>query len=170
MDNIVIIGKITKAQGIKGEVKIALMTDEKDLYQNLTSVKVDEVSYNVESVKNLTNGVFFKLEGISDRNSAELMRGQVVTCERLVMPTLPKGRYLIIDLVGCDVQINGKSRGKLEEIMQNGSADVYCVKGSGDHSSFMFPAINSVLTKVDIDNKIIELDSKILEQIVVYED
>ena len=43
MDNIITIGKITKAQGIKGEVKIALMTDEKDLYQNLTTVKLGDL-------------------------------------------------------------------------------------------------------------------------------
>ena len=170
MDNIITIGKITKAQGIKGEVKIALMTDEKDLYQNLTTVKLGDVSYEVESVKNLTNGVFFKLKGVDDRNSADLLRGIVVTCERLVMPTLPKGRHLIVDLIGCTVSINGKVFGVLEEIFQNGSADVYSVKGSGDHSSFMFPALKTVLLNIDTDNKIIELNQEVLEQIVVYED
>ncbi len=170
MDNIITIGKITKAQGIKGEVKITLMTDEKELYQNLTLVKLGDVSYEVETVKNLTNGVFFKLKGVDDRNTADLLRGQVVTCERLVMPSLPKGRYLIIDLVGCSVTVGGKVRGVLTEIFQNGSADVYYVKGDGDHSSFMFPALNKVLDNIDIDKKLIELNAEVLEQIVVYED
>ena len=172
MDNIITIGKITKAQGIKGEVKIALMTDERDLYQNLTHIKLGEDSYEVETVKNLTNGVFFKLVGVDDRNSADLLRGKIVTCERVVMPELPKGRYLILDLIGCNVTINGKVFGKLTDILQNGGAcpDVYCVTGEGDHSSFMFPALNKVLNNIDIIAKVIDLDSKVLEQIVVYED
>lgn len=164
------IGTVAKAQGIKGEIKVTILSNEKDIFKKIKKVALNGKEYTVESVKNLANGIFFKLEGINDRDSAELLRGQTITCDRRDIPKLPKGRYLISDIMDSDIVINGKICGTLTDILQNGSADVYCVTGTNGTKNFMFPCLKTVLKKVDIENKTIELDSEILEQIALYED
>lgn len=164
------LGKIIKPQGIKGEVKIDISSYDKDLFASLKEVYIDDKCYRIESKKNLVNGVFFKLEGIDDRNQAESFRGKIVCFDRGNMPKLPKGRYLISDIVGCEVVVDGKVAGMIKEILQYGSADVYVVEGTMGEKDFMFPCLKKVLKSVDVESKTIVLNKEILEQIVVYED
>lgn len=162
-----IIGKVTKAQGIKGEIKIDALIDNDDAFLSLKSLYLNDKHYEVEWVKNLVKGVFIKLKGVDDRNGAELLRGKTVSIDKTEAPKLPQGRYLIVDLIGCNILVDGKNVGKLVEILQHGSADVYVVEGK---RNFMFPALKTVLKNVDLNSKEIELDGEVLEEIVVYED
>lgn len=166
----IILGKVIKPQGIKGEIKVDIASQDKALASKLSEVYLDNKCYKVEHVKNLVNGVFIKLVGIDDRNQAELLRGMGVSLDRGQMPKLPKDRYLITDIIGCEIKVNDNLIGKVTDILQYGSADVYVVKGINDNKDFMFPCLKKVLKNVDIENKLITLDSEILEQIAVYED
>ena len=81
---------------------------------------------------------------------------------------LEEGRYFIVDIVGCEVFVEDKSIGKVDEVLQNGAADVYVIK-SGDKEC-MVPALKKLLVKVDCDAKKIILDKQVFEEVVVYED
>lgn len=163
----IIIGSVAKAQGLKGEVKIQPLTDNLDRFSELKSLFIDDMEYEIEYAKELVNGLFVKFCQVSDRTQAESLRGKKLTIPRQKAIALEEGRYFIVDLIGCDVYVGDNLCGKLKEILQNGSADVYVVKGE---KSFMFPALKDVLLSVDIENKIIKLDAKRFEEIVVYED
>lgn len=169
MDKIVI-GKVIKPQGIKGEIKVDITASDKQLASKLKEIYLDNDSYTVISVKNLVNGVFFKLKGVDDRNQAELLRGKQVSFKRDKMPKLEEGRYLIADVIGSEIIAGENVVGILENILQYGAADVYVVKGVNNYKDFMFPCLKKVLVKVDTDNKKIYLNNEILEQIAVYED
>lgn len=160
------IGKIGKAQGIKGEVKIILINPDSDLIGKIKTVFVGNVEYVIENVKVLPNGNFIKLKGVDNRNAAEMLNGKLLFVERDVI-NVPQGAYLIADILGAEVIINEQSVGILTDVLQHGAADVYCVSGQ---RNFMFPALNKVLNNIDIENKKIVLDSVELGNIVVYED
>ena len=166
MDKIVI-GKVIKPQGIKGEIKVDILPQDKALASKLKEIYLDNKCYKVVSVKNLVNGMFFKLEGVDDRNQAELLRGMQVAFERDKMPKLEQGRYLVSDIIGMEVIVCDSVVGTVADILQYGAADVYVVKGD---KNFMFPCLKTVLAKVDVENKKLYLNKEILEQIAVYED
>lgn len=169
--NKIMIGKVIKPQGIKGEIKVDIAETDKSLACKLMQIYIDDICYKVESVKSLVNGVFIKLEGVNDRNQAELLRGKNIFLERNKMPKLEEGRYLITDVLGCEIIAQGGNViGALKDILQYGAADVYVVIGKNNHKDFMFPCLKKVLEKVDIENKKIYLNFDILEQIAVYED
>ena len=111
--------------------------------------------------------MFFKLDGVDDRNQAELLRGMQVAFEREKMPKLEQGRYLVSDIIGMEVIVCDSVVGTVADILQYGAADVYVVKGD---KNFMFPCLKTVLAKVDVENKKLYLNKEILEQIAVYED
>lgn len=168
--NKIVIGKVLKPQGIKGEIKVEVNSQDKQLACSLKEVYLDGVCYQVLSAKNLVNGVFFKLDGVNDRNQAELLRGKEVAFDRGRMKPLDNGRYLVSDIIGCKVMADDKILGEIEDILQYGAADVYVVKGGAYGKNFMFPCLKKVLLKVDVQNKTICLNSEVLEQIAVYED
>ena len=103
----IVIGEIVKAQGVKGELKIMPMTDNEERFLKLKSVVIDGETRDVTSARVSPNGVFITINGVDDRNAAELLRGKKisVTRENAVKP--PKGRYFIVDLIGIVVVIEG---------------------------------------------------------------
>lgn len=65
--------------------------------------------------------------------------------------------YLVKDLVGCRVvTVLGEELGKLKDVLPTGGNDVYVV-GEGAEE-IMIPALKSVVTKIDIAGKLIEVD------------
>lgn len=167
--NKMIIGSISKPQGVKGEVKIAPLTDDVERFKTLKSIYVGNVSYLVKSVRVLQNGVFLFLEGIDDRDKVEALRGKEISVDRSDAVGLPKDRYFIVDVVGSKVWVGDKNVGVVKEILQNGSADVYVVQGE-NKKNLMFPAIKRILLEVNIAEKKVVLDKEAFDDLVVYED
>ncbi|MEG1608731.1 MAG: ribosome maturation factor RimM [Clostridia bacterium] len=168
MDKIVV-GNIAKPQGIRGEVKITPLTDDATRFKNLKHVYVGNILYKINAVKVLQNGVFLMLEGIDDRDKAELLRGKDVSIERSDAVELPQDRYFIVDIVGSTVLVDGKAVGKVKDILQNGCADVYVVEDE-NKKVCMFPAIKRILKEVNVEEKKIVVDKEAFDDLVVYED
>ena len=165
MENI-IIGKVLKPQGIKGEIKVLPITDDVNRYKKLSTVFIGNKEYSVNQVKIRDDGVYLMIDGIDDRNAAEMLRNQMLSVSR-DKAVKPKDGWLIVDLIGCVVfNDQDKQIGTLTDIMQNGCADVYCLDGG----KIMFPALKKLLKSVDVDSKKIIIDSDVFSEVAVYED
>lgn len=163
------IGTITKPQGIVGEVKVAPLTDDPARFRELSKVYLDGVRYQVIGARVTQAGVFLSLQGIGDRNAAELLRGKAVQIDREDAIVPPEGRYLIADLLGCDVYVDGELIGEMADVLQYGSADIYVIKTNGGKRA-MIPAIERILMEIDVRKRRVELDRKAFEDLAVYED
>lgn len=168
MDKITI-GTISKPQGIRGEVKVVPLTDDLSRFKQLTSVYVADKEYGVKSVRVSANDVFLILEGVDDRSKAEELRGVDITVDRKDAVKLPKDRYFIVDVIGCDVEIDGERIGKINDILQYGSADIYVIDCVDGRQS-MIPAIERIILSTDVQNKKIVLDRQAYEDLALYED
>lgn len=162
------IGTITKPQGIGGEVKVAPLTDDPARFKKLTKVYLDGAIYRVIGARVSHAGVFLSLEGVADRNAAESLRGKAVQIDRSEAIKPPAGRYLIADLLECGVYIDGEEVGRMEDVLQYGSADVYVVK-MNDGRRAMIPSIERVLPSIDIAAKKVCVDRQAFEDLAVYE-
>ena len=161
------IGKITKAQGIKGEVKLLCYVDDAKMLKTVKTVYIGQNSYKVLKCRPDGNFCYLLLEGVADRNTAESMREWVVYADKESV-SLDEGRYFIEDLVGCSVVLsNGEKVGKVAEILQYGAADVYICQGERNVS---FTFLKDLVLSVDIDRQLITLDEKRFEEVCVYED
>ena len=165
MDRLVV-GVISKAQGVKGEVKIAPLTDDVSRFKKLSKVYIDGVCRK-SGVKILPNGIFMSIEGIVDRNGAETLRGKELVIDRKDAVELPKDRYFIVDVIGCDVSVGGDTVGKIVEVLQHGAADVYVIQG--EKARYMIPAIDRVVKQVDISQKLITLDKSAWQDLAIQE-
>lgn len=161
------IGEVLKPQGIKGEIKVKSFFDVPEDYSGLSSLLIDGVEYPVVGVRIREGFVYLRLRGIDSIEAAELLRGKMLEINRESAPRLPDGRYYIEDILGLEVaDEKGARLGVLNDVNQYGAADIYSVKGE---KNFMFPALNSVIIKIDIDGRKIVLDSGELLKVAVYE-
>jgi 16S rRNA processing protein RimM len=93
---------------------------------------------------------FIRVSGVEDREGAEALRGQTIT---LADPEpLAEDEWLIEDLVGCRIESVGEVTGVLEGM----SCDVLEV---GDE---LIPLVTDAVTRVDIENKVIEVNREFL--------
>ena len=97
-------------------------------------------------------------EGVTDRNSAEALRGFELEMPESELPPLPDGEYYHYQLIGCSVvDLTGRQIGLLSGIMETGSNDVYVVTPS-DGREILIPATKDIVKEVDIVEKVVTVD------------
>ena len=160
-----IIGKIVKAQGIKGEVKILPITDDVLRFNKLKKAIVGENRMTVESARVSGDCAYVKFHGVDTRNDAELLVNQYVSVEREDAVKLPENSWFIADLLGSRVFVEDEEIGTLTDVLQNAKVDVYVV-GDGK-KEVMFPALKTLIKSVDVENKTIVLSRERFGEVAV---
>ena len=89
-------------------------------------------------------------------NQAETFKGCYLKIERKYAKKLPEDTYFIADLIGLNVYTDeGKLLGRLEDIYNSGSSDIYVVKNELG-KQILLPAIKDVIKQIDLnDEKIV---------------
>ena len=133
MDKYFEIGQIVNTNGLKGVVKVKPFTDDIKEFETFESIyvqkKAELVEFKIEGVRYAKNMVFLKLKGIDTIEEAEKLRNFYIKVERDALPELEENSYYIVDLLECEVvTVEGKYLGKMEDIFNTGSNDVYVVK------------------------------------------
>jgi 16S rRNA processing protein RimM len=95
-NNKILVGKIVAAQGLRGEMRVQTFTSTpSDLALLKTGVKFIRAAG--------TGVAIVSMDGVSDRDSAERMRGTELFADRSEFPKLKKGEHYITDLIGMKV-------------------------------------------------------------------
>ena len=90
-----------------------------------------------------------KLEGIDTPAAAEGLSSQWLTSPAQDSPELSAGEFFHFQLLGLQVRTEeGEELGRLLEILQTGSNDVYRVEKNG--RELLLPAISQVILRVDL--------------------
>ena len=157
MEKYLEIGQIVNTFGIKGQVKIVPFTDDITRFDELKEIYVEKKNeiklFQIEQVNYKKNMVILKLKGIETVEEAEKLRNCYLKIDRKDAKKLPKDTYFIVDLLGLDVYTDeGKLLGKVDDIYNAGSSDIYVVKDELG-KQILLPAIKDVLKEVDLENK-----------------
>lgn len=153
-----IIGKVAKAQGIKGELKLNLDIDF-DKIENLEEFIIGGKNYKIEKIEKRTNGVFVKLFGVDDRTYAESLRMLDIEVERKNLKELSANEFYFEDLIGSKVvDENGNEIGHVEDIEQYGAADIIVVNQNG--RLYSVPFLDDIFIKFDSNSKIMIVDKE----------
>ncbi len=151
------IGKIVNTHGVRGEVKILPDTSDINRFSKLKKVTLSqngkETEYKVLRGAANGNTAILKLEGVDTPEQANLLRGAEIIIDRADAIKLPENTWFIGDLVGCEVfEEDGNSLGKLTNVYETGSNDVYEVTDELNRK-LMVPALKQVLLNVDVENQ-----------------
>jgi len=150
-DEYLAVARVVAAHGIRGEVRCEVITDFPDrlkrterLYRGETHVPVD-----LERARLEKNGAILKLSGLETRTEAEALRGQMLYVTEADAVPLPGGSYFWHQIIGLKVRSDaGEDLGKVADIMQTGSNDVYVVRRDG--TDILLPAIKDVVQDIDL--------------------
>ncbi len=151
------IGQIVNTFGIKGLVKVKPYTDDINRFDNLKNVYVEtnksKKQYEIEEVKYHKDMVLIKFKGIDKIEDAEMLRNSYLKVDRKDEPELQEGTYYIVDLLGLEVYSDeGNLLGKVDDIFNNGSTDIYVIKDELG-KQLLLPAISDVIKQINLKEK-----------------
>jgi 16S rRNA processing protein RimM len=147
------IGQITAPHGVRGAVRVFPLSDFPERFRTLRRALLGGPDRPIGVrfrgfVKNL---VILELEGFTDRNQAETLRGQHLLVPRAEVHPLPEGYYYDFDLIGMAVvDPEGNSLGKLVEVDHNSPVhDLYVVE-TAPGKRYMVPAVKQFIKAIDL--------------------
>lgn len=168
MDKYFEIGQIVNTNGLKGFVKVKPFTDDIKEFETFETIyvqkKTELIECKIKSVRYAKNMVLLKLKGIDDIDSAEALRNLYIKVSREQLPELQENSYYIVDLLECEVvTVEGEILGKMDDVFNTGSNDIYVVKNEKG-KQILLPAIKEVIKNVDIPNR--KITVKLMEGLI----
>ncbi len=156
------IGEITTAHGVRGLVKVRCFNDNPETLENYAPLFTSENGSDSVclTLKHQAGGALVaEIEGITDRDQAEKMRGTGLWVDRSTLPEIEEeGQYYHVDLIGLSVvDKDNNPVGKIIAVENFGAGDLFEIKPPMG-PSFYLPFINDYVTKIDIPAGLIIAD------------
>lgn len=149
-----VIGRIVRPHGIRGEVRVEVHTDRPERFQWLEQVYLGETHPRpvaVESARRHKNQVLLKLAGYDDRNAAESLRSEWLQVPEAEALPLEEGEYYLYQLVGLAVYTDeGAFLGELQEVLETKANNIFVIHG--DQGEILLPDTEEVIQEIDFEN------------------
>lgn len=149
------VGKIVKPHGLKGYLKIYMLTTQKDRFAiDETEYIIAGASFKIEDVKKLGKNIIVKFFDIDDRNRAEAFREEIIYVKHDDLVSLNPGEYYAHDILDCEVRdINGMFMGTVTDIYFTHDTVLDLERKDGSTITLLFK--HEFIQSVDIENKVI---------------
>lgn len=138
------------AFGIKGMMKVKILTDFTERFEEGRRIRIDDKWHVIEVSQIHNNQLVLKLSDVVDRNEVESLYQKFIEAMEGERPPLEKDEFLTKDLIGMSVITKeGEVLGKVDQVMPMPAHDILVV------GEVMIPMVKAFVKKVDISAKII---------------
>lgn len=153
-----VVARIGRAHGIKGEVTVEVRTDEPELRlgpgARLATDPAATGPLTIETGRVHSGKLLLRFEGVHDRTAAEALRNTLLIAD--VDPAeLPEDPEEFYDhqLIDLDVVLaDGTEIGRITEISHLPSQDLFIVERP-DGSEVMIPFVEEIVTEIDLEEQ-----------------
>ncbi|MFS4094823.1 ribosome maturation factor RimM [Streptomyces sp. AF1A] len=153
-----VVARIGRAHGIKGEVTVEVRTDEPELRLAPGAVLATDPAsagpLTIVSGRVHSGRLLLRFDGVGDRNAAEALRNTLLIAE--VDPDeLPEGEdeYYDHQLIDLDVVTeDGAEVGRITEISHLPTQDLFIVERP-DGTEVLIPFVEEIVTDIDLEEQ-----------------
>ena len=142
-DDLVELGRIVSAYGIRGWVKIQPYSAQADVLRDTAQwwltrpvplagqgvVSSSPFAVTVQAVRPQGSSLVAQLQDLDDRDQAEALKGHVISVSRRLFPAAEEDEYYWVDLIGCSLMGVDEADqpvliGEIQEVLDNGAHGV----------------------------------------------
>ena len=157
----VVVGRIGKPHGIRGEVTVDVRSDEPERrFAPGARLRTPEGHLTVATARMHSGRLLVRFEELADRTAVEAARGTELTVEvdRAERPEDPEEFY-DHQLVGLRVETTGGGVvGELLRVEHHGAQDLLVI--GTDRGEVLFPFVTALVPEVDLDGGRLVLDDR----------
>lgn len=151
-----VVGRIMKAHGIRGEVSVDVLSDHPDRFANGARVFAGDRALTVVSTRAHQGRLLVFFDGVSDRTAAEALRGSELTIPAEEARALGEWSFYPHQLDGLDVvDVDGNQLGTMVRVEESPGADLWVVRAA--NGEVLVPAVRDIVVSVDVDARRIVL-------------
>jgi 16S rRNA processing protein RimM len=156
------VGEIATVHGVRGLVKVRAYGDDAQTLQQYGPLYSSETGDKAHTItlKHQAGGAWIaEVDGITDRNEAEKLRGTQLWLDRDKLPDISEdGGYYHTDLIGMKVvDIDGKDWGAVIGVENFGAGDLLEIKPE-NKPSFYIPFVDMYVPEVDLETRLVTID------------
>jgi 16S rRNA processing protein RimM len=160
-----VVGQVVGAHGVRGEVKVEILTDDPHRFGLLEQVFVgpedqEPVPWPLEGYRLHKGRALLRLKGCGDRLTAATLRGYLVQIPVEEALPLEDGEFFEHQIVGLEVwTVDRKHLGQVAEILYTGANDVYVIdRPQPNQSQMLIPALEGIVLEVDLETGILVVE------------
>ena len=99
----VIVGKVLAPWGVRGKLKIEVITDFPERFTPSSQVYVNQQPFIIEQSQWHKGALIIKLDAISSAEEAGKLRGRYLEIPAAQLHPLPEGQYYLFQIIGLDL-------------------------------------------------------------------
>ncbi|MDO8290942.1 MAG: ribosome maturation factor RimM [Parvibaculum sp.] len=161
--NRVCLGVIVGAQGVRGAVRVKPFTEDPMAVGDYGPVETKDGArrFKIEATGVAKGVVICKLQGITDRDVAEAMRGTELYVDREALPDVDEDEegYYHADLIGLEARgPDGTLYGRVLSVQNFGAGDLLEIARPEDGHTVLVPFTDDNVPLVDLEAQCLTLD------------
>jgi 16S rRNA processing protein RimM len=162
-EDLIVVARIVKVRGLRGEVVADLLTDFPDRFEGLTSiiaVTKDGFRRSLQIEEHWFHGkrLVIKFAGFNQIEEAKELVGYDLAVPSAERIELPADSFYDWELVGCRVEtLAGEFVGEVREIMRPGGVELLSVVDESDRDR-LIPMASDIVVQIDKEKKLIRID------------
>ena len=138
-DDLILVGAISGAKGLKGEVLIKYFAQNPSVFKNYSYIFIGPLraKYSIDRCTSQKENISVTFNEINDRTEAEKLKGQEIFIEKTQLKDLNEDEWYHQDLIGLKVEtLEGKKLGIIKAIYNFGVVPAAVL---GSQESFISP-------------------------------
>ena len=154
----VLIGRVLKPHGVRGEVLVEAFTDLPERFIQLKTVYMSKkegqtpILVDVVSARSSGHRILMQFVGYNDRNEADALRGRLLQVPFEEAIPLEENEFFIFELYGMSVKTDdGVDLGTISDVIQTGANDVFVVNGA--QGEVLIPDTEEVVLKIERETR-----------------
>lgn len=163
-----LVGKIAKAHGLHGEVKVQPFSDSRETLLQYKYVRLvdsnGELSprLHIEKSRGQGKSIVFKIESIDDKSRADLLHGMGILIDKADLQELEDDEYYWYQYYSLPVSTDdGLYLGTVKSIFSNGAQDILVVDDT--KSEYLIPILDDIIVEHSEKGIIVSPPSGLLE-------
>ncbi len=152
-------GRVLRPHGNAGELRVAPFNPEIPNLQPDGEVYLLGRPYRIERVRWDKGQVLVRLEGLGRRSDVDVARGALLEVAEADL-VREADAHLVYEIIGLEVVTGeGRSLGRVSEVLSTGANDVYVVEGPSGET--LIPAISSVVEEIDVAGGLLHITNEL---------
>lgn len=148
----VLLGQISGAHGIKGDVLLRTFTAEPEDIAKYVLTDANGGRPLQLKVRRITEkGMIAHISGVDDRNAAEVLKGAELWVDRSNLPAVDEDEFYYVDLIGlAAVDLDGEAFGEVIQVANYGAGDLLEIMLKSSGKTEFVPFNIEFIPEVDI--------------------
>ncbi|MGD9948335.1 MAG: ribosome maturation factor RimM [Desulfobulbus sp.] len=164
----VLLGKVTRPHGLKGELKVRPLTAQPENFGRYTRLYLSESECGAKNecttmqARVSGNQVILRLRECSTRDKAEALVGRFIWLATQDLPSLNADEFYLHTLIGKEIQtVDGQRLGRAENLLSGSEQDVLVVRQG--KQEYLIPIVEAFIRSIEANIVVLDLPEGLLD-------